>query len=218
MTSTMQLPSLPDTIGYYTLAPGRLATLVSYLERKAPFDPAPHAAWPRGLTFERLGSADTDRYRHLFRTVGEPWLWTSRLSTTEAALRAILDDPATEAYAACLGGADCGLLELDFTSQEKAELRYFALVPERTGQGLGRALMTKAFERASSREAGRLWLHTCHFDAPNAIGFYQKAGFALTGLGIELFDDPRITGLAPRDSAPHVPLAEPAADRSEATR
>ena len=49
-------------------------------------------------------------------------------------------------------------------------------------------------------------MHTCTLDDPRALGFYIAQGFAATGREIELLDDPRLTGLIPRDCAPHVPL------------
>ena len=54
----------------------------------------------------------------------------------------------------------------------------------------------------------RFWVHTCTFDHPNALGFYQKAGFKPYAFMVEVADDPRFTGHLPRDAAPHIPLIE----------
>ena len=57
--------------------------------------------------------------------------------------------------------------------------------------------------------AGRAaWLHTCSFDHPAARAFYQRAGFCAFGRQIEVADDPRLDGTAPRHIARHVPVIE----------
>jgi hypothetical protein len=57
-------------------------------------------------------------------------------------------------------------------------------------------------------EAGvqRMWVHTCTLDGPTALAFYQKAGFTAYQRQLETFQDPRISGLIPRDAAPHIPI------------
>src|SRR5262250_656640 len=45
------------------------------------------------------------------------------------------------------------------------------------GSGAGRFLMHRALELSWSRPIKRLWLHTCTFDHPAALPFYQRAGF-----------------------------------------
>ena len=52
----------------------------------------------------------------------------------------------------------------------------------------------------------RLWLHTCHFDHPKALGFYRSCGFKVYKFEVEVHPDPRLTGHLPRHLAPHVPM------------
>jgi hypothetical protein len=54
----------------------------------------------------------------------------------------------------------------------------------------------------------RFWLHTCTLDHPGAIAFYRRSGFAPYKLGVEIADDPRLTGALPRDAFPDVPVRE----------
>lgn len=45
----------------------------------------------------------------------------------------------------------------------------------------------------------RFWLHTCGFDHPRALGYYQRAGFVPYKQEIKLFDDPYVSGvMSPR--------------------
>ncbi|MCX7267718.1 MAG: GNAT family N-acetyltransferase, partial [Sphingomonadales bacterium] len=41
-----------------------------------------------------------------------------------------------------------------------------------------------------------------------ALTFYQRSGFVAYQRQLETFPDPRITGLIPRDAAPHIPLID----------
>jgi ribosomal protein S18 acetylase RimI-like enzyme len=113
-----------------------------------------------------------------------------------------------EALALGRGGEDVGLLELDFRTPGECELAFLGLLPEAIGRGAGRLLVETAIERAFARPIRRLWVHTCTFDHPRALGFYRRAGFEPYRRAIEVADDPRLSGRLPRSAAPHVPLIE----------
>ncbi|HVL70608.1 MAG TPA: GNAT family N-acetyltransferase [Beijerinckiaceae bacterium] len=198
------MPTIPlDLSGYTDLPPGKIATIVTYLEMRARPEPRPLPGGP--WTLARIGD-DVQRYRALFRRVGEPWLWFGRLVIGDATLRGILGDPAVEAFALRREGEDVGLLELDFRQAGACELSYFGLVPEAVGQGAGRFLMNEAVARAFARPIERFFVHTCTLDHPGAVGFYVRSGFSPYKRAIEVADDPRLTGLVPRTAAPHVPI------------
>ncbi|WP_425515162.1 GNAT family N-acetyltransferase [Microvirga terricola] len=190
--------------GYTDLPPGKIASIVTYLEmREAPaLSPA---TLPDGWSLQRL-TGDRDRYRALFRRVGEPWLWFSRITISDEELAAILDDPKVEAYALHDGTADVGLLELDFRVAGEAELGFLGLVPGTIGKGAGRFLMNEAITRAFARPIGRFFVHTCNYDHPSALDFYRRSGFVPYKFAIEVDDDPRVTGALPREAAPQIPL------------
>lgn len=188
--------------GVTDLPPGKIAEVVTYLEMlEAPV----RREEPAGdFTLERFW--DVQRYRALFRRVGEPWLWMSRLVMPEAELRTILDNPAVDAFALRSGGDDIGILELDFRQGEECELAYLGVAPEAIGRGAGRFLISEAVARAWARPIRRFWVHTCTHDHPRALAFYQRSGFRAYKRAIEIADDPRLTGHLPRDAAPDVPV------------
>ena len=68
--------------------------------------------------------------------------------------------------------------------------------------------MNEALERAWARPIPRMWVHTCTFDHPNALGFYQRSGFRPYQVMVEVHPDPRLTGHLPREASPQVPLLE----------
>jgi len=195
--------------GYTDLPPGKIATIVTYLDmRKAPDLPATRP--PEGWTLQRIDH-DRQRYRSLFRAVGEPWLWFSRAVLPDDEFGAILDDPKVEAFALHDGTADVGLLELDFRADDEVELAFLGLVPGFIGQGAGRFLMNEATRRAFARPTRRFFVHTCTLDSASALPSYMGSGFTPYRRVIEVADDPRLLGFLPREAAPHIPLLTPTA-------
>ncbi len=207
----MSNPILP--LGYSSLAPGQIANVVTCLEMRTP--PTPRAPRPGDARFALVPwQADIAGFRDLFRRVGTDWLWYSRLIMAETKLQAILDSGDVDLYRLMDGDQVVGLLELDFREEGQCELSFFGVVPEAIGTGAGRYLIERAIHLAWNRDAGkapigRLWVHTCTFDHPKALGFYQKAGFKPYAFMVEVQEDPRLTGVLPRDAAPHIPLVDP---------
>jgi GNAT superfamily N-acetyltransferase len=198
----------PLPLGYHPLPPGHLANVVTFLEmtERPALRPAPDAG---GLSLERLGAADTQRFREVFRAVGRDVMWFSRLIMEEEQLAGLIGDPNVHAHALVKDGRDIGILELDFRVGGQCELSFFGVVPEAVGSGVGRFLMNQALERAWAQPIARLWVHTCSFDHPNALAFYQRSGFRPYQMMVEVHKDPRLTGHLPKDASPQVPLIEP---------
>ncbi len=196
-------PPLRD--GYTDIRPGRIAAIATSLEMLAPPPRRPLPA-PSGLDLRRVEAPGMAWYRDLFRRIGEPWLWQSRLRLSDAALAAIIRDPAVEIWAVSADGADEGLLELDFRQADCCELAFFGLTPAWTGRGAGRHLMAHAIAEAWARPIRRFWVHTCTLDHPSALGFYIRSGFQPIKMQVEISPDPRLDGTLSADAAPHVPI------------
>lgn len=198
---------MPELVldGYTDLPGDHVAAVATFLEMREPAAPrAPTLADPPVL--RRVTAPDPDVYRNLFRRVGADWLWNSRLRLDDDRLRATLADPAVELYIPMRGGEPVGILELDFRDLPSVELAFFGVVPEVMGGGIGRWLMDRAIELAFRPGVARFWLHTCTFDHPAALPFYLRSGFVPYARKIEMFPDPRLTGVLPREVAPHVPV------------
>jgi GNAT superfamily N-acetyltransferase len=194
------------------VADGEIATIVTSLQMLERPKPRPMSA--SNLRLDRWREPAVDRYRTLFRRVGEPWLWFSRLMMADDALAAIIHNPAVEIYAVTdARGIELGLLELDFREAGTCELSFFGLVPELTGRGEGRWLMAHARALAWRRDVERVWVHTCTLDHPKALGFYRAQGFVPYARAVETFTDPRVLGVLPADAAPHIPLITPSSRR-----
>jgi GNAT superfamily N-acetyltransferase len=194
--------------GYTDVPPGKLAAVVTYLERRHAPEGLPPAL-PAGCAVRRCVAPPPGDYRAWFRAVGEPWLWFSRLRLDDAALAAVLADPARDVFLLERDAAVVGLLELDRRRPPDVEVAFLGVVPGEVGHGLGRALLGWGLREAWRHAPARVTLHTCTLDHPRALPFYLSMGFTPTHRAIEVADDPRLTGLLPRAAAPHVPLIEP---------
>ena len=187
--------------GLTELPPGQVGTVVTYLEmgdrpRLRPMPDSP-------LRLERWRDVDPERYRMLFRRVGGPWLWYSRLLMDDAALVAAV----AEVHAVVdRSGIEVGMLELDFRTQGECLIRFLGLVPELAGKGHGKWLFAQTLALAWRRDVDLVHVNTCSLDHPAALPSYLKSGFTAYKRSFESFPDPRLAGLLPADAAPQIPL------------
>jgi GNAT superfamily N-acetyltransferase len=193
-------------MAFTPIDPGFIGTIVTSLEmlHRPPLRAQPIS----DLSLVRWENPSAEKYRTLFRRVGEPWLWCSRLTLDQTALCEIIHDPQVRIWAVIdKRGVELGIIELDFRIKEECEIAFLGLVPELAGKGHGKWLMAMALQFGWS-EPGvmRMWLHTCTLDAPNALSFYMKSGFVPFQRQIETFADPRLCGLIDRHAAPQIPL------------
>ena len=195
--------------GLHDVPAGKIADVVTSLEMFAKPAPRPEvqdAPW----ALRQLTDPGADEYLDLYRAVGRDWLWFTRLVTPLDELMADLRDPKVEVYRLEAQDGEVGILELDFREADTCELVYFGVSRGLVGGGAARWLMNRAIDRAWSQPIRRFWVHTCTLDAPAAPAFYQRSGFTAFRRQVEIADDPRLSGLAPLDSAPHAPMIRPA--------
>lgn len=212
------------TDGYGDVPPGKIAAVVTSLEMRAPAAPRTESRNRRADTDSNANASANDAplwdlrhierpdpawYRDLFKRVGEPWLWFSRLLMSTPELTAIIHDPRVEIYALWKDDRAEGILELDFRVDGECELSFFGVTTRLIGSGAGRHMMNRAIVRAWTHPTHRIrrfWLHTCSLDHPEAIAFYVRSGFVAYRRQIEIANDPRLTGRAVKTAAPHVPM------------
>jgi GNAT superfamily N-acetyltransferase len=187
--------------GLIELPPDQLGTVVTYLEmlEKPRLRPVPGSP----LQMVRWRDVDPVKYRLLFRRVGAPWLWYSRL---------LMDDPTLLANVAEVhavvdrSGIEVGMIELDFRQEGECLIRFLGLIPELAGKGHGKWLFAQMLALAWRRGVARVHVNTCSLDHPAALPSYLKAGFEAYKRAFESFADPRLLGILPPDAAPQIPL------------
>jgi GNAT superfamily N-acetyltransferase len=199
------MKTIPLTLdGYTDLPRGKIANVVTYLELTAP--PGVPRTARIDLAVRRLPKPDLDWYRGLYRRIGERWLWFSRAVMSDTDLRRRLADPSTEIHLLEGDGSALGFAELSHHVPGEVEIAMFGVVPEATGTGAARFLIEAVLDGIWTAGVRRVWLHTCTFDHPAALRFYQARGFRPYKLAIEVSDDPRLNGHLPETAGPHVPL------------
>lgn len=175
-------------------ADGKIETVVTSLEMLAPPDVLPLPAPRDGLDIEQAVRPTVSFYRYLYDTIGAPWLWVDRRKLDDAALGAIVQDPAVEVYVLWVQGVPAGYAELDGRVPGEIELAYLGIMPEFIGQKLGPYLLDFAIRTAWARDPRRLWVHTCTLDHPGALRMYERAGFRVFKREREIGDDLRALG------------------------
>jgi len=191
-------------MSYEPVPDGELAAVVTYLEMRAPPE---HAVPPSPLSLTRVEVPQPEHYRELFRKIGAPWLWFSRLILDDAHLASIVQHPKVELFTVLdQDGREVGMLELDFREHGECELAFIGLIPELSGKGHGGWLLAEAVRHAWREGVERVHVHTCSLDHPAALSAYRRAGFKPYKRAIERFPDPRLTGILPIDSAPQIPV------------
>jgi GNAT superfamily N-acetyltransferase len=191
-------------MSYESVPDGELAAVVTYLEMLSPPE---LEVPPCPLSLRQIEVPTPDHYRELFRLIGAPWLWFSRLSLDDAHLAEIIQHPRVELFAVIdESGRDVGMLELDFREPHECELAFIGLIPELSGKGHGRWLLAEAVRLAWREGVDRVHVHTCSLDHPAALSAYRRAGFTPYKRAVERFPDPRLLGVLPLDSAPQIPV------------
>jgi len=191
-------------MSYDPVADGELAAVVTYLEMT---DAPGGAVEPGPFALKLVPVPQPQHYRDLFRLIGAPWLWFSRLILDDAHLASIIQHPKVELYSVLdEGGREVGMIELDFREPRECELAFIGLVPEQSGKGHGKWLLAEALRLAWRKDVDRVHVHTCSLDHPAALSAYRRAGFMPYKRAIERFPDPRLLGILPEDCAPQIPL------------
>jgi GNAT superfamily N-acetyltransferase len=193
-------------MGLIELPPDQLGAVVTFLEMVERPRPRPLPESP--LRMARWRDVDAAKYRLLFQRVGAPWLWYSRLLMDDATLLANV----AEVHAVVdRSGIEVGMLELDFRTQGECLIRFLGLIPELAGKGHGKWLFAQMLALAWRGGVSRIHVNTCSLDHPAALPSYLRAGFKAYKRAFENFPDPRLLGLLPIDTAPHIPLVGAAA-------
>lgn len=192
--------------GTTDLPPGKIAAIVTSLEMTERPAARPDPQGCDLLSLDPILPRDLDRYLRLYRLLGERWMWFSRLVMPRGDLAAIRSDDRTAAWAVMRDGQDLGLLELDWREEGQCELAFLGLAEPLIGAGAGRWLMNRAIAMAWGRPIRRFWVHTCTIDHQGAVEFYIRSGFTPFRRGVEVVDDPRLTGHMPLAAVPHCPV------------
>lgn len=164
--------------------------LVTYMQMLTPPKGLKRICPDTAFEMERA-RLSVQNYLPLYRAIGGPVEWDSRLRMPETELAAFLAAPTTHIYLLQTNGHafPAGLCEFDAAQWPEVELTHFGLLPAAQGKGLGSYLLDAALRAIWQMRPSRVWLHTDTNDHPNARHVYEQAGFAVTQERWEDFPD-----------------------------
>lgn len=142
--------------------------------------PPAQVTWPADVVLTEAEIPSPELSQFLFRTVGGPWRWFSRLSWNYQQWLDYLTQQQVRTWILAVKGTPAGYIELLKHADQSVEIKFFGLLPQFIGQGLGASLANAAVMLAAQWNAGKIWLHTCSADHPSALKNYQHAGFVIT--------------------------------------
>lgn len=156
-----------------------LTTTVTYLEMDDPSDLSGGTVADPTVELVQVRNCTVSFYRYLYGEVGKNWNWVERRRWSDERLAELLASPRVRIWMLAVEGCPAGYVELLRDDEDGVEIAYFGLLPEFTGRGLGKHLLTHAVEKAWAFEPkpARVWLHTCTLDAPQAMPNYIARGF-----------------------------------------
>ncbi len=158
----------------------RIEVTTYFLQMSAP-SAQEHSAMPPGVQVVRAMEIGAEEYRRLYLDVGAPWLWYERADLEPEELEALVHEEGVEIFLLLHDGICAGYSEIRFGTgeddQAEAQILYFGLKPAFIGRGLGRFFLEWTVHRGFSKEACRLWVHTCSLDHARALATYESVGF-----------------------------------------
>ena len=158
------------------------------LTDQAQFLPSRQASIDYELIHAEIPVPELNRF--LYASVGADWCWYMRLGWTYAQWLEDLSRPEVSTWIAYVRGTPAGYFELETQLAGSVEIRYFGLLPQFIGQGMGGALLSDAVRTAWALDARRVWLHTCSLDHPAALANYRARGFQLFDTEVNLEELP----------------------------
>ncbi len=130
-----------------------------------------------GVRVARIEPPVPSLNRFFYTAIGGEYYWLDRRPWTLAEWGRQLATPGLETWVLTDEGVPAGYFELERLPDDVVEIKYFGLLAEFTGRGLGAHMLTEAVERAFAVGASRVILDTCSLDHPGALAHYQARGF-----------------------------------------
>jgi GNAT superfamily N-acetyltransferase len=154
-----------------------IETVVTFLEMKKP--PALFVPPPAGqrLAIMRAERMPVHFYRYLYDMIGRDHVWVDRKRLSDEALAAEISAPGVAVFVLHAGGVPAGFFELERANDHVTWLRYFGIVPDFHGRGLGKWLLKEALAEAWRTDPTCVRVETCTLDSPRALPLYQRLGF-----------------------------------------
>lgn len=151
---------------------------VTFLEcNVVPGSDSTRRALPGGIALRHeCAPAAAEIAASMYREVGGPWHWIDRRAWTANDWAGEIHRDGVELWSVRDGDRVIGYFELH-VEKGAVDIRYFGLVPDATGRGIGGPMLTAAMHRAAELGGGHVTVNTCTLDHPSALPNYLARGF-----------------------------------------
>ncbi|MGI9354068.1 MAG: GNAT family N-acetyltransferase [Rhizobiaceae bacterium] len=176
-----------------------------YLRHDDPGSVEPATPPREGLKIMRAVNPPISFYRYLYHTAGEEYLWGDRRRMGDEELAPLISPDHIHLMVLYSDGAPAGFYELSTHRETESHVKYFALLPDFKGGGLGSYMLNAAIVQAGERGLPVV-LDTCTLDHPIALENYKARGFVVMHGEDETYLDPRLDGTVSPESGKHIPI------------
>tara|TARA_Y100000588_G_C14148914_1_gene879678 strand:+ start:762 stop:1334 length:573 start_codon:yes stop_codon:yes gene_type:complete len=177
----------------------KIETTVTYLAMRTP-----SSRFIKQSSISRLNTEikhwekpNVEFYRFLYNNVGGPWTWVERRLVSDQKLIDLISPKNVEIHLLYVDAKIAGFSEIVWSLDEKySEIKYFGLMPDFIGLGLGRYFLTNIINIAWKKATKKVTVNTCDLDHPKAVGLYLSCGFQVVKKVTELLPNPAEAGLS----------------------
>ena len=129
----------------------------------------------------KIKKIDNDAYLNFifFAGVGLPFKWYSRLKWDIKKWQNYFLENTVKTYIGFDGNKLIGYYELEKQENKIVEIKFFGLLPNYIGKGLGSMFLSHAINNSWQLNAKKVCLHTCSIDHQSAYKNYVARGFEL---------------------------------------
>lgn len=152
--------------------------MVTYMEMTSPISGGVFSSAEPAISVKQE-TLNTEDYLKLYRAIGNPVMWDSRLRITEQELVDILQSNENIVYTLRQDTDLIGFCEFTRHSADEIELLHFGVLSSLQGRGYGRLLLDTSLHALWATNPKRIWLHTDVNDHPGAIPMYERHGFEI---------------------------------------
>ena len=118
--------------------------------------------------------------KFFYKNIGKNCQWVDRLVWTDLDWTKYISDEKLSTYILKNKEEIAGYFELLFDKDTKeTEIAYFGILEEYFGKKLGGYLLSKAIKKSFNLGCGRVLVHTCSLDHPNALLNYISRGMKI---------------------------------------
>jgi ribosomal protein S18 acetylase RimI-like enzyme len=130
------------------------------------------------VTLEKEPTVDFCKF--LYKEVGRDFFWRDRLKWSDQDWLNYISNDFFKLYILKQNNELAGYYELLYDPKILSmEISYFGIFKEFFGKGIGGHLLTDAILTSFNQNIGKVWVHTCTLDHPNALKNYLARGMKI---------------------------------------